>query len=125
MIQVNGINLDFDITCPDDLRRYANAMHLAEEADKSLPAAPASVATKKDFEQYIEFCTGFCKMLTDFIDTAFGDGTCDKLLGSRTSMETLFATYNALGAAVEKSGETFGIAVKTYMPNRATRRANT
>ena len=60
--------------------------------------------------------------MTDFIDAAFGEGTCNKLLGAKTSLDKLMDTVAALREAVTEQGEQAGKKLEAYAPNRATRR---
>ncbi len=122
MITVNGTSIDFDITAPEDLRRYRAAGEKMTEAAAALPQAPADMSASGDFGAYIAFLEGQCKVLTDFIDEAFGQGTCDALLGPKTSLEKLLDVCDAIGAAVEQQGKEVGVKIKKYAPNR-TRRA--
>lgn len=123
MITVNGTAIDFDITAPEDLRRYRAAGEKMTEAAAALPQAPAGKGAGEDFSAYITFLEGQCKVLTDFIDEAFGEGTCDALLGPKTSLEKLLDVCDAIGAAVEQQGKDVGVKIKKYAPNRTRRTA--
>ena len=63
-----------------------------------------------------------CKLLTDFIDAAFGDGTCNALLGPKTSLSTLLDVMDALRDAISNQGTQYAQRLAAYKPNRATRR---
>ena len=125
MITVNGHEIDFDVTAPADLQRYLAACETMNRAAAILPAMPASeaMASPDGLRAYTAYITGQCKLLTDFIDVAFGDGTCNALLGPKASLETLMDVADALRDAISAQGQSVGKRIAGYMPNRATRRA--
>lgn len=125
MITVNGHEIDFDITAPADLQRYLAACETMNRAAAILPAMPASeaMASPDGLRAYTAYITGQCKLLTDFIDDAFGDGTCNALLGPKDSLETLMDVADAMRDAISAQGQSVGKRIAGYMPNRATRRA--
>lgn len=124
MITVLGHEIDFDVTAPADLDRYLEAMHGMEQRAAGMPAMPeqASLGTADGILAYTEYLRGQCMLLTDFIDAAFGEGTCNKLLGAKTSLDKLMDTVAALREAVTEQGEQAGKKLEAYAPNRATRR---
>ena len=139
MMKVKGHEIDFDITSPDDLQRYLAASDAMEKAAATLPPMPspaemASPAGIRAYTAYITvtvdngenntaYITGQCKLVTDFIDAAFGDGTCNALLGPKTSLDALMDVTDALRDAIAAQGQRAGERITGYMPNRATRRA--
>lgn len=126
MITVKGCEIDFDITSPDDLQRYLTACDAMDQVAADLPAMPApeEMASPAGIRAYTAYITGQCKLLTDFIDAAFGDGTCNALLGPKTSLDTLLDVVDALREAISSQGQRTGARIASYLPNRATRRAD-
>ncbi|MEG2924365.1 MAG: DUF6673 family protein [Oscillospiraceae bacterium] len=123
MIKVNGLEIDFDITAPDDVRRYIAAGDKMTDAAATLSDLPCDISTRDGYEKYISFLTVECKLLTDFIDEAFGNGVCNSLLGKKMSLEKLLDICNTIGASVEAQGKAVGVKIQKYTPNRAIRRA--
>ena len=125
MMKVKGHAIDFDITSPDDLQRYLAASDAMEKAAATLPPmpSPAEMASPAGIRAYTAYITGQCKLVTDFIDAAFGDGTCNALLGPKTSLDALMDVTDALRDAIAAQGQRAGERITGYMPNRATRRA--
>ena len=125
MMKVKGYEIDFDITSPDDLQRYLAASDAMEKAAATLPPmpSPAEMASPAGIRAYTAYITGQCKLVTDFIDAAFGDGTCNALLGPKTSLDALMDVTDALRDAIAAQGQRAGERITGYMPNRATRRA--
>lgn len=106
MITVLGHEIDFDVTAPADLDRYLEAMREMEQRASGMPAMPeqASLGTADGIRAYTEYLRGQCMLLTDFIDAAFGEGTCNKLLGAKTSLDKLMDMVAALREAVTGAG---------------------
>lgn len=125
MIKVKDHEIDFDITSPADLQRYLAASDAMEKAAATLPPMPSpeAMASPAGIRAYTAYITGQCKLLTDFIDAAFGDGTCNALLGPKTSLDTLMDVVDALRDAISVQGQRAGERITGYLPNRATRRA--
>lgn len=125
MIKVKGHEIDFDITSPADLQRYLAASDAMEQAAADLPPMPKpdEMASPAGIRAYTAYITGQCKLLTDFIDAAFGDGTCNALLGPKTSLDALMDAVDALQEAISAQGQRAGERITAYLPNRATRRA--
>jgi len=125
MLKVKDHEIDFDITAPADLRRYLEATAAMEQAAADLPPMPPQeeLNSATGLASYTAYITGQCTLLTDFIDNAFGAGTCNALLGPKTSLDKLVDVADALRDAVAAQGRRTGERIAAYLPNRATRRA--
>ena len=80
MIEINNIQLDFDITSPSDVLRYKQAgEHMeAEGANIALPTlAPDD---PRFLDAYVEMLNAQVKIFGNFIDEVFGDGVAERLL---------------------------------------------
>ena len=121
MLTVLGKEIDFDVTSPADMQRYLEAEAAMQKAAAALPPDPdpAAMATVEGLQAYQ---AAQCKLLTDFIDAAFGDGTCNALLGPKTSLSTLLDVMDALRDAIRSQGAQYAQRLAAYKPNRATRR---
>ena len=95
-----------------------------QKAAAALPPDPdpAAMATVEGLQAYQAHLAAQCKLLTDFIDAAFGDGTCNALLGPKTSLSTLLDVMDALRDAITSQGAQYAQRIAAYKPNRATRR---
>lgn len=124
MLTVLGKEIDFDVTSPADMQRYLEAEAAMQKAAAALPPDPdpAAMATVEWLQAYQAHLAAQCKLLTDFIDAAFGDGTCNALLGPKTSLSTLLDVMDALRDAIRSQGAQYAQRVAAYKPNRATRR---
>ena len=124
MLTVLGKEIDFDVTSPADMQRYLEAEAAMQKAAAALPPDPdpAAMATMEGLQAYQEHLAAQCKLLTDFIDAAFGDGTSNALLGPKTSLSTLLDVMDALRDAITSQGAQYAKRLAAYKPNRATRR---
>ncbi|PWM61311.1 MAG: hypothetical protein DBX91_03905 [Subdoligranulum variabile] len=124
MLTVLGKEIDFDVTSPADMQRYLDAEAAMQKAAAALPPDPdpAAMATREGLQEYQAHLAVQCKLLTDFIDAAFGDGTCNALLGPKTSLSTLLDVMDALRDAISNQGTQYAQRLAAYKPNRATRR---
>lgn len=121
MLRVLDHEIDFDITSPQDMQRYLAAGRAMEEAAAALPDLPSAdqLGSLEGLESYTVCITAQCRMLTDFIDSAFGDGTCNLLLGPKTSLNRLLDMVDALRAAIDAQGQQTAQKLAVYQPNRA------
>ena len=122
MLKVKGLELGFDITAPEDLHRYLGAAKAMDGAAAAAPPLPRAgvLATRDGLQGYTAYIEGQCRLLTDFVDAAFGAGTCNALLGPKTSLDGLLDVVDALREAVAAQGQQAGERLAAYMPNRAT-----
>jgi len=123
MLTVHGHEIDFDITSPADMQRYLDAQAAMEAAAMNAPPSPAAdtLATREGLEAYVAYMQGQCRLLTDFIDAAFGDGVCNALLGPRTSLTVLLDLCGDIRQAIEAQSDEAAAKFAAYLPNRATR----
>lgn len=121
MLRILDHEIDFDITSPQDMQRYLKAGHAMEAAAASLPGLPsaAQLGSLEGLEAYTACITAQCQILTDFIDAAFGEGTCNALLGSKTSLDRLLDLVDAFRTAIDAQGEQTAKKLAAYQPNRA------
>ncbi|MFR9199348.1 MAG: DUF6673 family protein [Candidatus Gastranaerophilaceae bacterium] len=123
MIEVNNIQLDFDITSPSDVLRYKQAGERMEAEGANI-ALPTVVPDDPGFlDAYVEMLNAQLRLFGNFIDEVFGDGVAEQLLGNNPSLNKVAEINDALSNAMEAQGTEFGVKLQKYKPNRATRRA--
>ncbi|MCM1295666.1 MAG: hypothetical protein NC311_09005 [Muribaculaceae bacterium] len=126
MLLVLGAELDFDVSAPDDVARYIAASQKMVEKSQSAPPLPEAKGpsgggkTVEWMQEYQNWVEANCKLLTDWIDDVFGEGTANKLLGPKTSLDKILEIYDLLFDAVAKQGEAVGARLRQFMPNRRT-----
>lgn len=123
MIEVNNIQLDFDITSPSDVLRYKQAGERMEAEGANI-ALPTIAPDDPGFlDAYVEMLNAQLRLYGNFIDEVFGDGIAEQLLGHNPSLNKVAEINDAMSAAMEVQGTEFGVKLQKYKPNRATRRA--
>ncbi|MEE0681384.1 MAG: DUF6673 family protein [Christensenellales bacterium] len=123
MIEVNNIQLDFDITSPSDVLRYKQAGERMEAEGANI-ALPTVVPDDPGFlDAYVEMLNAQLRLFGNFIDEVYGDGVAEQLLGNNPSLNKVAEINDALSNAMEAQGTEFGVKLQKYKPNRATRRA--
>ncbi len=122
MIEINNVQLNFEITSPTDIQRYKQAGERmeAEAADIKLPALEPDAPGFLD--AYVDMLNAELRLFGNFIDEVFGDGVANQLLGSNPSLSKVTEINDALTAALEAQGKDFGVRLQKFKPNRAARR---
>ncbi|MEG1012194.1 MAG: DUF6673 family protein [Ruthenibacterium sp.] len=116
---VQGQQIDFDITAPEDLQRYSVAMaQMQTDVNALKPSPDMDLTTPEGVQAYAGFITAQCRILTDFIDSAFGEGVCNRMLGKKSSLAKLNALCAELGAALAQQGTQSADSLRGYTPNR-------
>ena len=123
MIEVNNVQLDFDITSPSDALRYKQAGERMEAEGLKITMPTVSPDDPSFLDAYVDMLNGQLQLFGNFIDEVFGDGVAQQLLGSNPSLNKVTEINDALGSAMEAQGRDFGVKLQKYKPNRATRRA--
>lgn len=122
MIEIRGIQIDFDITAPSDIQRYTEAGEQMQAKAGEITLPDLSPDDPAFFSNYVEMLNIQLRIFGDFIDTTFGDGIAAQLLGKKPSLNEIFAINDEIGSVLEKQGKDLGAKIKKYTPNRATRR---
>ena len=123
MIEINNIQLDFDITSPSDVLRYKQAGERMEAEGAAIALPTLALDDPKFLDAYVEMLNAQLKIFGNFIDEVFGDGVAERLLGNNPSLNKIAEINDAMSAAMEAQGKEFGVKLQKYKPNRATRRA--
>jgi len=123
MLTVKGIELDFDITSPGDLVRYKEAGERMEAEAENIAVPQVKADDPAFLDSYIDMLNSELRLFGNFIDDVFGDGIAEQLLGNNPSLNKVTEINDALGEAMEKQGNEFGVKLQKYKPNRASRRA--
>jgi len=123
MIVVNGIELDFDITSPLDVKRYRDAGERMNEEGRKINLPAVAADDPAFLNAYVEMLNCELRLFGDFLDDVFGEGVAEQLLGSNPSINKVNKVLDAFGKAIEKQGNEFGITLQKYTPNRAARRS--
>lgn len=123
MIEVNNIQLDFDITSPSDILRYKQAGERMEAEGANITLPTLARNDPGFLDAYVDMLNAQLRLFGNFIDEVFGDGVAEQLLGNNPSLNKVAEINDALSLAMETQGKEFGVKLQKYKPNRATRRA--
>nr|DAG16925.1 MAG TPA: tail assembly chaperone [Caudoviricetes sp.] len=123
MIEVNNIQLDFDITSPSDVLRYKQAGERMEAEGANIALPTVAPDAPGFLDAYVDMLNAQLRLFGNFIDEVFGDGVAEQLLGNNPSLNKVAEINDALSLAMEAQGKEFGVKLQKYKPNRATRRA--
>jgi len=123
MITISGIELDFDTTAPEDILRFKEAYEAMVEESKGITGPTLSEGDPAFLDAYVEMLNKELRLFGNFIDGIFGDGIAEQLLGNKPSLRKVNAVMDEMGDVLQKDGEEYGLSLKKYQPNRATRRA--
>lgn len=119
-MQIYDYTFDFDFTSPGDMLRYKNAREAVEKATADIPDNAPPLDTPEGFEKYIELLNTGLKIYGDYIDTLFGDGAANKLLGNNPSLTRCLEIREIIDSELEKQGVQLGETIAKYAPNKAT-----
>lgn len=123
MITVNGIDIEFDMTSPLDMKRLNDAQKKAAEKESLLPVPPDDSSADDYLDKYCDWLNGLLLVFGNFIDDSFGDGVAEKLMTNNPSLTKMFDTNDALEEALGAHVKMVTAKFNKYKPNRATRRA--
>ena len=126
VLNINGVELDFDFTSPEDLHRYHTASEQLSEALPSIEELSGIAVSDEpeDVEEYIETLQSVLRSFATFLDEMFGEGVADKLLGDNPRLDKVAEIQNAIAAAAEKQDKGMQARLAKYAPNRATGQAS-
>ena len=123
-LSINGIELDFDFTSPEDLTRYRVAMERMREIGQSIKdgVGGAESEESRSFDSYTKALDSVLRSFARFLDEVFGEGTAQRLLDEKLSLAKMTEIQNAISAGAEAQGKALEAHFTKYRPNRATRR---
>lgn len=122
MLNINGLEFDFNITSPKDVLKYKRAGERMEAAGALLAIPEVATDDPAFLDSYMEMLNAELHLYADFLDEVLGENAAQQLLGDNPGLDTIFEINDTMGAAMEAQGAAFGAKVKKYTPNRATRR---
>ncbi len=119
MLTVYNTPLDFDITCPEDILRYNKAVaKMSEQKTIADKKEQGKNEADGDIKEYAEYLRQECDVVINFIDDVFGEGTCNKLMGEKSSLSALIDLCDEITVAVKNSTKEAEKKLAKYEPNR-------
>ena len=113
MLEINGVELEFDILDADVAERYETALDALYEEIEALDLKSMSGA---------EVIRKECYAIFDCFDSIFGEGTAGTVFGEKTNLGTCTAALEQLIDHATKQQVAFNERFRKYRPNRAQRR---
>lgn len=104
MLNVNGVDLNFDITSPADVVRYKQAGERMEAAGAEVSYPSMATDDPGFLDAYVDMLNKLLRLYGNFLDEAFGEGTADALLGANPSLTKVQNVVDAIGAALAAQG---------------------
>lgn len=122
LLNLNGVELEFDIFDADTAENYEVALKTLEEAGKEAQLAGETGKLSENIRMQ-------CEGVFDFIDDIFGDGTSKEVFGEKTNLREALNIANKVINSVEEQRKEFeeeqasSVFAVAQKPNRAQRRA--
>ena len=112
MLTINGKTIDVDFTDADLIEKI-------EEGSKKVYEQTEKV--KKEKYQLAEGIRQECKILKDFLDYVFGEGTSKEFFGDKDSLHLCMKAFEDIINEKEKQIKTINDLVSKYSPDRVQR----
>jgi len=113
MLEINGVELEFDILDADIAERYEAALDAMYEEIETLDIKNMSGAEAIRKECYVIF---------DCFDAIFGEGAASMVFGEKTNLGTCTAALEQMIDHAAEQQKAFNERMKKYRSNRAQRR---
>lgn len=114
MLEINGVELEFDLLDADMAEKYEKAYR---KMQKDVANIPKNLSLAENIRKQ-------CKLIFNFFDEVFGEGTSKKIFENKTNLRECIKAVEAIIDHVNKDTEEANKIINKYSPNRATRRAN-
>ena len=108
MVNINGVELEFDIYDLDTAKRYEAALKgLGTESSELQPGASLVESIEKE-----------CNMTFQFLDLLFGEGTSNKVFGSKCNLNACLEAVEAVTTDVSRQRSALDDRVQKYIPKQ-------
>ena len=111
-MKINGVEFDIDFTDADVIERIDKG---CQEVDKK-----AEELRKEEIEP-AEGIRQECKIIKDFLDYVFGEGTSKKLFGDKDSLILCINTFEDIIKARDEQVKSIETRLSKYSPDRLKR----
>ncbi len=109
---INGVKLDIDFTDADILERIERGSEKVFEETEKLKNTKYKLA---------EGIRQECKILKEFLDYVFGEGTSEKLFGEKDSLHLCMKAFEDIINEKQKQVKSIDELVSKYSPDRVQR----
>lgn len=112
MLNINGIELDFDIMDADTAEKYEDALKIATSIQNNVQGMNPGESIRYQ-----------CNCIFDIFNTLFGPGTDKKLFGDKANLRICLEAFEALVTEANNQAENMDKKYSKYSQNRVQRRA--
>lgn len=113
-MKINGIEFDVDFTDADLIERI-------DEGCKKVDEEAEELRKKQDGLSPAEGIRLECKIIKDFLDYVFGDGTSNKIFGEKNSLKQCIETFEDIIKTRNEQLEKIDNTISKYSPERLKR----
>jgi len=111
---INGVELNIDFTDADIIEKI-------DEKSKEILKQCEELETQKNNIEPAEGIRQECKILKDFLDYVFGDGTSEKIFGNKNSLRNCLKAYEDIINERNRQLNNLKDVVDKYSPDRVQR----
>lgn len=111
---INGVELDVDFTDADFIEKIEQAYKEVNEQTDKLQENKNNLTPAEGIRQE-------CKIVKDFFDYVFGDGTSKKIFGEKNSLKMCIEAFEDILEERNKQMKNFNEKVSLYSPERLQR----
>ena len=115
MINLNGIEFEIDFTDADIIEKIENGIKIV---DKKVDDIKATLNEQTGLAEGVKQA---CKILKDFLDNVLGEGSSEKLFGSKNSLNLCIKVYQDLINERNRQYDNLQKVVDEYSPDRLER----
>ena len=112
MLKINDVELELDLMDADMAEKYEKAYR---KMQKDVENIPKNLSLAESIRKQ-------CKLIFNFFDEVFGEGTSKKIFGNRTNLRECIKAVETLIDHVNKDTEEANKIINKYSPNRVERR---
>ena len=112
MLKINDVELELDLMDADMAEKYEKAYR---KMQRDVVNIPKNLSLAESIRKQ-------CKLIFNFFDEVFGQGTSKKIFGNRTNLRECIKAVETLIDYVNKDAEEANNIINKYSPNRVERR---
>ena len=115
MINLNGIEFEIDFTDADTIEKIEKGIEIN---DKKINDIESNLNENTSLAEGVKQA---CKILKDFLDDVLGEGSSEKLFGSKNSLSLCIKVYQDLINERNRQYENMQKIIDEYSPDRLER----
>ena len=112
MLNINDVELELDLMDADMAEKYEKAYR---KMQRDVTNFPNNLSLAENIRKQ-------CKLIFNFFDEVFGEGTSKKIFGNKTNLRECIKAVETLIDHVNKDTEEANKIINKYSPNRVERR---